>query len=123
MAKTVTYNFREFMNGDHKKENNVESSIGTFPLFAGATVTPTGFVGDYVGDKIIGAFDPIIQLMQGLAYPIGFLTLSGGFILIMLGQKHKGIHMIKWACIGYVGLQFAPAIMKILVEVGKAMIQ
>lgn len=75
-----------------------------------------------IQDNIIHAFDPIIQLMQGASYPIAFIMLSGGFILIIMGQKSKGLNMIKWACVGYIGLQFAPAIMKILVGVGKAMI-
>lgn len=74
-----------------------------------------------IEDGIIKAFDPLISLMQGISYPITFLMLSGGFILIIMGQKSKGLTMIKWAAVGYIGLQFAPAIMKILVSVGKAM--
>lgn len=74
-----------------------------------------------IEDNIIRAFNPLISLVQGISYPITFLMLSGGFILIIMGQKSKGLTMIKWAAVGYIGLQFAPAIMKILVSVGKAM--
>jgi Type IV secretion system pilin len=74
-----------------------------------------------LADKIIGAFDPIIQLVQGVSYPIAFLMICGGFLLIMIGQRSKGLSFIKWAAVGYVGIQFAPAIMQILVSVGKAM--
>jgi hypothetical protein len=75
-----------------------------------------------LADKIIGAFDPIIQLAQGVSYPIAFLMICGGFLLIMVGQRSKGLSMLKWAAVGYVGMQFAPAIMQILVGVGKAMV-
>ncbi|MBU8715373.1 hypothetical protein KM924_23000 [Brevibacillus parabrevis] len=75
-----------------------------------------------IADKIIGAFDPIIQLAQGVSYPVAFLMICGGFLLIMVGQRSKGLSMLKWAAVGYVGMQFAPAIMQILVSVGKAMI-
>ena len=74
-----------------------------------------------VADKIINAFDPIIQVIQGLSYPVGFIMISAGFLVIMTGNRQKGIHLIKWAAIGYIGMQFAPAIMTILIEVGKAM--
>lgn len=72
--------------------------------------------------KIVGAFDPIIKLMQGLSYPVAFIMLTSGFLVLMTGNKQKGLNIIKWAAIGYVGMQFAPAIMQILVNVGKAMV-
>nr|WP_241254566.1 pilin [Brevibacillus sp. SYP-B805] len=75
-----------------------------------------------IADKIVNAFNPIIDLTQGLAYPISFLMITGGFLLIMIGQRSKGLAMLKWAAIGYIGIQFAPAIMQILVSVGKAMV-
>ncbi|QHZ58577.1 hypothetical protein M655_024710 [Brevibacillus sp. NSP2.1] len=75
-----------------------------------------------IADKIIGAFDPIIQLAQGVSYPVAFLMICGGCLLIMVGQRSKGLAMLKWAAVGYVGMQFAPAIMQILVSVGKAMV-
>jgi hypothetical protein len=69
---------------------------------------------------IIKAFNPIIDLMQGVAYPLTFLVICGGFLMIMLGNRHKGLEMLKWAAIGYVGLQLAPALMGVIVEVGAA---
>lgn len=80
-----------------------------------------GMVAQHVANKIIVAFDPIVQMIQGLAYPVGLTMMCAGFLIIMTGNRHKGIHMIKWAAIGFVGMQFAPAIMSILVEVGRAM--
>lgn len=74
-----------------------------------------------IADKIIQACSPIIQLIQGISYPVGFIMITAGFLIMMTGNRQKGLTMIKWAAIGYIGMQFAPAIMTILVEVGKAM--
>ncbi|MCQ6281105.1 hypothetical protein [Bacillus sp. EB600] len=85
-----------------------------------AMAIPTPVLGLGVADKIIHAFDPIVQLLQGLSYPVCFIMLSAGFLVIMTGNRQKGLNIIKWAALGYIGMQFAPAIMAILVEVGKA---
>ncbi|MEH7254351.1 hypothetical protein V7111_19710 [Neobacillus niacini] len=78
-------------------------------------------LGAGIAEKIIGAFDPLIQLIQGISYPVGFIMITAGFLVMMTGNRQKGLNMIKWAAIGYIGMQFAPAIMAILVEVAKAM--
>jgi hypothetical protein len=81
---------------------------------------PTPMLGTIsITEKIISAFNPIIQLIQGLSYPVGFIMLTAGFLVMMTGNRQKGLNMIKWAAIGYVGMQFAPAVMTILVEVGR----
>lgn len=72
--------------------------------------------------KVIAAFNPIIDIMQGLAYPIGFIMLSAGALVIMTGNRQKGMSMIKWAAIGYLVMCLAPGIMQILVEVGRQII-
>jgi hypothetical protein len=71
--------------------------------------------------RIVSAFNPLIQLVQGLSYPVGIVMMLSGFLVIMTGNKQKGLNMIKWAAIGYVGMQFAPAIMAILVEIGQSL--
>lgn len=67
------------------------------------------------------AVDPLISLVQGLSYPVGFIMICAGSLVIMTGNKQKGLNMIKWAAIGYVLMQFAPGVMHILVMVGAAM--
>lgn len=74
-----------------------------------------------ITDKIIRAVDPIVQLIQGISYPVGFIMIAAGFLVIMTGNRQKGLNMIKWAAIGYIGMQFVPVIMALLVEVAKAM--
>lgn len=85
----------------------------------GLGMSALGSIG--IAEKIIRACDPIIQLIQGVSYPVGFIMICSGFLVMMTGKKQQGLNIIKWAAIGYIGMQFAPAIMTILVEVGKAM--
>lgn len=69
-------------------------------------------------DKIIQAFQPITAIAQGVAHPLAFLMICYGMMLVMIGERNKGIDKIKWAMVGYLGIQYAPSIMKILAEIG-----
>lgn len=73
--------------------------------------------------RIARAFNPLIDLAQAVSYPICFLMATGSFLLIMTGNRERGLGMLKSAAVGYIGLQFVPSIMQILIEVGKAMRQ
>ena len=120
----------EFMSGSWKmtkEEKQTLAALSLVPVTTLATSSPAfaNVIGDkaksFIGDRIKDAFDPIIDLVQGVSYPVCFLMLCGGFLLVMIGQKHRGLTMIKWAAIGYIGMQLAPAIMDIIVEIGKGM--
>ena len=120
--KTQTIKFNDFMDGSYKMSKDEKQTLGALALMPAATFLSADHTFAAGTQEIImKAFDPLIDLMQGISYPICFLMIGGGFLLVMMGQGHRGMRMIKWAAIGYVGLQFAPAIMSILVEVGKAM--
>lgn len=67
---------------------------------------------------MVHALWPIITLVQAMAFPVAFLGMSGGMLLVTLGNRSKGIQMVKWAAIGYVGFQLVPAIMMMLHTVG-----
>lgn len=112
---------KEFMSGEWKMTKEEKQTLGTLALVPLATFTADHAFAASTQDIIMKAFDPLIDLMQGISYPICFLMIGGGFLLCMMGQGQRGFRMIKWAAIGYIGLQFAPAIMGILVEVGRAM--
>jgi len=79
------------------------------------------FLGLNITERIMHAFDPLIQLIQGLAYPVTFIMFSAGFLVMISGKPQRGLQMMKWAALGYLGMMFLPAIMTILVEVGKSM--
>lgn len=113
---------RDFLAESPGKIAGQSMTVGALGGMVTATLTKTDHVyASGVADKIIHAFDPIVQLLQGMSYPVCFIMISAGFLVIMTGNRSKGLNLIKWAAIGYVGMQLAPAIMTILVEVGKAM--
>lgn len=64
------------------------------------------------------AFGPLISAIQGLSYPVCFIGMAGGMLLVSVGQRHRGISMIKWAAIGYIGMQLVPGIMDMVSQVG-----
>jgi len=82
-----------------------------------------GAVGNVVKDKVISAFEPLINLAQALAYPLSYLAIAVGICLIIVGQKRKGMVFIKWAAVGYIMMQWLPSIMQIIDDVEGAMIQ
>jgi hypothetical protein len=72
------------------------------------------------GSAMKHAFAPLIQVIQTLSYPVSFIGMAAGMLLISVGQRHKGIQMIKWAAIGYVGMQLVPGIMDLVSQVGQS---
>lgn len=112
---------RDFLAESCKKEVSGESKfLRVTSLTAALSAYASTVSAASIQDKIVHAFDPLIQLIQAIAYPVGFTMICAGFLVIMTGNRHKGLHIIKWAAIGFIGMQFAPGIMSILVEVGKS---
>ncbi|MDR3593575.1 hypothetical protein [Clostridium sp.] len=72
-----------------------------------------------ISDKIRQSTNPIIELLAGLGYPVTYAMLIVGAIMIITGKKSKGLEVIKWACIGYIGLQFVPFLLSMLEEIGR----
>lgn len=74
-------------------------------------------------DKIVKAFDPIIQLIQAVSFPIAFVCIALAILMKMIGQKRKGLEIIKWAAIGYLLMQMLPGLMSVLHSVGQVVAQ
>lgn len=141
MARVQTVgSIKQFMNPS-KKDLKVEDVLQAFNdttikagLSGGIVVTlmNTGVkafatpqaipvaVNESIKNQIIHAFDPLINLVQVLSYPIGFVMISAGCLFIMCGNREKGMQMIQTASIGYILVQLAPLFMKILVGIGGA---
>ena len=85
--------------------------------------TQMTYAKDYtqISSKIRTSTNPIIELLAGLGYPVTYAMLIVGTIMIITGKKSKGLDVIKWACIGYVGLQFVPFLLNLLEEIGRDM--
>lgn len=87
------------------------------PVFAQEAVPVMGSAEMY--DKMITAFDPLINLIQGLAYPIAMVVVLGGSIMVMINQKEKGYGMMMGAGLGYVLVQMTPLFLRILADAMK----
>lgn len=66
------------------------------------------------------ALNPIISMVQGSAYWIAYLWMLTGAVIIITGNRSKGLSMIKMAGIGYIVVQFVPAMMDIVHKAGQA---
>lgn len=62
---------------------------------------------------------PIIRLLQDLAAPVAMVCMILGFIQIITGDQRQGLQRIKWATVGYVGIQWVPWLMSVVREVGR----
>lgn len=115
--KQEVYSIKEFMSGEHKKpKNGFSKKLGyTVPLFI---VPATPAFAASPQQTIMHAFDPLIDMIQSLAYPIAGVMLAGGCLYIMCGFKDKGMDMIKNACIGYILVMLSPMFLKILIQMG-----
>lgn len=89
------------------------------PRTQAVVVTPAQ--QDVTQQVVMHAFAPVVALVQAVAYPVCYLMMAAGALLLATGAKQKGIAAMKWAAIGYIVLQFTPAMMQILVQVGDAM--
>lgn len=71
-------------------------------------------------DRIRRAAQPIMDLATACSYPVCYVMVSCGFIMIMVGKREAGFQLIRNGAIGFVGLQFVPILMSILLEVARA---
>jgi hypothetical protein len=85
-------------------------------VFASGEALPAMSSQD-VSKEIITAFNPIIDLAQGISYPIAFLAITVACIMYMVNQKEKAISLIQNASLGYIFVHLAPMFMKVLSKV------
>jgi len=81
---------------------------------------PVDYVKGKAKEQILEAFDPLVELIQALSYPIASIMLTGGALLFMINQKDKGISLIQNASIGYILVQLMPLMMQLLIGIGGA---
>ena len=109
----------ELVNFCHKVAIGATTAVVCNPTFAYATTDVEGI--NNVADILREILKPIIELLASLGYPAAYGMLITGFIMITLGKKSKGLDVIKWACIGYIGLQFVPFVLSLLEMIGNAL--
>jgi hypothetical protein len=84
-------------------------------------VVPVGAIPEAAKQKIIHAFDPLIDLMVSLSLPIAGVMITGGALMIMIGMKDRGYSLILSASLGYVLVQMSPFFIDLLAGVGGAL--
>ena len=130
--KTEVMSIKEFLHGKEKKEPKpilnyvVKGTVvaGTVILgltFGDVPLASAGTVDAVVTEKVVNAFNPLIELVQALSYPIGLTMMLGGGLFIMIGNNDRGLGMIQKAGLGYVLIQMLPLLMDLLVEIAKSL--
>lgn len=113
----VIFNYK-MMNS--KQQQHIKTAVKITETTLTITLALNGTAYASVGDKVIDALNPLLDLVQSLGYPLAVLSMSGGAITMMF-NKRMGVKIIKETGIAYLILQFVPGLMKILVEVGRAL--
>lgn len=72
------------------------------PALSGATVAPS----------IDHAFDPVILMLQQMAFPVASIVLAWACLRAMIGHPAQGVDQAKWAIIGYLAMRYAPEILR-----------
>ncbi|MGD6832595.1 hypothetical protein ACQCT5_10550 [Sutcliffiella halmapala] len=82
-------------------------------------VNSAATTADGIFETMLTAFDPLITLIQALAYPVAMVVALGGCLFIMIDNKEKGFGMMQSAGLGYVLVTLMPMILNILVRAMK----
>jgi hypothetical protein len=77
-------------------------------------------ISDAVKERIVHAFDPLVDLMVALSLPIAGVMITGGALMSMVGFKEKGYSLIFSASLGYILVQLSPMLIDLLFGVGSA---
>lgn len=131
--RTETIPFHAFMSGEYKQSANNKKVLQSLKTVARGSIVIifTGITKTYAyaesaipastKSAIIHAFDPLIELMIDLSLPIAGIMLTGGALMIMIGQKDKGFSLIMNASLGYVLVNLTPLFLTLLESIGKAL--
>ncbi|RDY70341.1 hypothetical protein DXT76_13835 [Halobacillus trueperi] len=119
--KTKTYKFHEFMEESYKEKKRFPgislAPLAAAPMFSARPAYAETSEETY--NEVVEAFDPLIGLVQAMAYPVAMVVVLGGALFIMVGNKEKGFSMMQAAGLGYVLVMMSPMILNILVDAMK----
>lgn len=114
--KTKTYDFKDFIRDEHKKEVK-PPTLSVMPLAAAPFIPTTAFAAEEsIQSQMITAFSPLFDLIQGLAYPVALACVLAGGLFITIGNSEKGFSMMQKAGLGYVVVMIAPMMFNVLVS-------
>lgn len=127
----------EFMSGEYRKGKSgfnvsdaererqekaalVAATLSTVTAIFKPIGASAGVIEGAIVEKTVNAFDPIIDLIQGLSYPVALIVMLSAGIIWMIGNQDRAMTMIQRAGFGYIIVQMAPMLMNIIVEMAKA---
>lgn len=116
--KEMEAKFLNLVRNDKLVANYYKIAIGVSASVLNSTTYAYADTLGGVSERLRVIVNPVIELLAGIGYPITYGMLITGFIMIIMGKKSKGLEVIKWACMGYIGLQFVPFILGILEMIG-----
>ncbi|MEV5028531.1 hypothetical protein [Paenibacillus sp. LPE1-1-1.1] len=93
-------------------------SFSTHIFAASAPEAAVPAISSAVKTKIIHAFDPLIDLIMSLSFPIAGVMIAGGCLFILVGNRERGMQMLQNAAIGYILVQLSPLFLDLLVGIG-----
>src|SRR5690625_7432882 len=111
--KTKTYDFRKFMRNEHKKEVKPPIMslipVATAPLWSGVVVSAESATEASIQTKMMSAFDPLLQLIKGIAYPVALSVILAGGLFVIIGKQEKGFDIfyksIMWIILNVILLR------------------
>lgn len=99
-------------------ENKVKEHVQKFgkimvpaAAFIGALNITTQAFAATPETSLVEALNPLIQMVQDLAFPVGIVVASWGLIEVMVGQPN-GKQKIKLSLIGYIGMYLIPTLFR-----------
>lgn len=123
MAKVQSMTISEFMGKDKSNKRvsvakvSIPTAIGSAATLAPVSAfaaTPSEFMTKKAMDLIMAACEPIIEILQTIAYPAGIIGLTIAGIKMMLNQRDGSISAVQAVGIGYLMIQISPWFMDIL---------
>lgn len=132
--KVETMSVKDFMSRKYTEREparinckavvKVAATVGVVVLslgFGDVGFAAAGAVNGAITEKVVTAFDPLVELIKALSYPIGLTMMLSGGLFVMVGNSEKGLATIQKAGMGYVLIQMLPLLMDLLVEIAKAL--
>lgn len=109
--KTLNWIEGELRNGKVINVKDAKGKLVSIAYSAGVFVATTSIshAGGFQ-DAMFKAFQPVIDILQGLAYPLLMVSAVIAGIQIMLGNIPKAMKTIKYAGGGYLAIQLLPVL-------------
>jgi hypothetical protein len=107
-----TYDFQAFCRGELIRTN--KKSIKNIGVVTGvcAVASTIPRIAYAAQPSIDHAFDPIISMLQQLAFPVATICIAWACLEAMIGKPASAVTRAKWAVLGYLAMRYAPDLLR-----------